>query len=842
MWTLWQDLRYSARLLLKHPGFSFTAIGVLMLGIGVNAGIFGIINGLMIRPLAGASAPGELVGVFSKDRTTERGYRAFSYPGFVDIRDAGGPFAHVAAHNAALAGVTENGSTRQAFVDIVSSDYFAALGVEPVYGRDFTADDERPGTSARSLIINYQRWARANFDRDILKQTVRINGQDFAIVGVAPKGFGGTTAIIGTEFFLPLGVHDAIESDFDSRDRFPLNDRRNHSLILVGRLKPGVTRDQADQQLKVIAAAHEQAYPVENKNQDLIVRPLGRLGISTNPQDDSQLWLPLTMLQGLAAAVLLTSCLNLANMMLAFGSARQKEIAIRLAVGGARTRIVRQLLVQGLLLSLAGGVLGLLFATWAANLLVTSMTTVLPISLALDLTPDRTVLVATLLFCTFATMGFGLWPALRLSRPDLLTSLKDQAGEVSGRLTRRITVRGALVTAQIALSLALLVLSGLFVRGAAAGASADPGFDLRPLVVSQLDPRLGGYDEVKSRESRRAVLAQLRSTPGIEAVSAATVLPFGDYTMGAAVQREGPRLKNEDREARAKIVHVLEYVVTSDYFRSLGLGMLRGREFNAAEEADEGGTPPVIIDKALADRLFANEDPIGQLLQFGADSGTADSKPMLIVGVAPTIRHDLFENKPEPHIYRPTGATGSTRMFVYARATAPQTADAMIDTVRAQLNRVDAGLPIMFVKSFRAQHEGSAQVWILRAAAKMFLALGLAAAFVAVIGLYGVRSYLVSRRTREFGVRMAVGASPVDVLRLVVRESIVTTAIGLAIGLGLGVLLGWGLSFLIYGVSPYDPITLGGATGALAISSIIASIIPARRAARVVPMTALRTD
>jgi predicted permease len=411
MSTLWQDLRYSARLLIKHPGFSITAIGVLMLGIGVNAGIFGIINGLMIRPLAGASAPGELVGIYSKDRTTERGYRAFSYPEFADVRDAGGPFLFVAAHNAALAGVTENGATRQSFVDIVSADYFSALGVQPVYGRAFTREEEHPGTPARSLIVSYRIWQRANFDRDILKQTVRINGEDYGIIGVAPNNFGGTTAIIGTEYFLPLGVHDAIESDFDSRDRFALSDRRNHSLILIGRLKPELTREQANEQLKIISAAHESAYPVENKNQDLIVRPLGRLGISTSPQDDTQLWVPLSLLQGLAAAVLLTSCLNLANMMLAFGAARQKEIAIRLAIGGARLRIVRQLLVQGLMLSLAGGAFGLIFASWAAQLLVTSMTTVLPISLALDLTPDRTVLTATLVFCTLATMAFGLWPA-----------------------------------------------------------------------------------------------------------------------------------------------------------------------------------------------------------------------------------------------------------------------------------------------------------------------------------------------------------------------------------------------------------------------------------------------
>ena len=698
MWTLWQDLRYSARLLGKHPGFTLTAVGVLTLGIGVNAGIFGIINGLMIRPLAGDDAPGEVVGVFSKDRTSERGYRAFSYPGFTDVRDAGGPFAHLAGHTVALAGVTEHNTTRQATVDIVTTGFFETLGVQPVYGRDFTMDEERPGTAARSVIVSYKVWERSGLDRDILKQTVRINGQDFAIVGVSPPHFTGTTAILGAEYYVPVGVHDAIASDLDANGRFPISDRRSRPLILVGRLEPGVTRDQANAQLKVIAAAHEQAYPDDNKNQDLVVGTLDRLDISTRPQDDTQIWIPMGILQGLAATVLLTSCMNLANMMLAFGAARQKEIAIRLAVGGTRSRIVRQLLVQGVMLSLAGGVLGLLTATWAAHVLVSSMATVFPVFLALDLTPDTTVLFATMMFCSLATVAFGLWPALRLSRPDVLSSLKD-------RLT-----------------------------------------------------------------------------------------------------------------------------------------MVRGREFTAAEEAAGGSTTPVIIDVTLAERLFANENPVGQSLQYGADSGTADSNPMVIVGLAPAVKHDLFKNRPEAHLYLPSGAADSSRMFVYARAAAPQTGDAIVRSVREQLRATDPNLPVTFVKSFRAQHEGSAQVWVLRAAAKMFLTLGLAGTFVAVIGLYGVRSYVVSRRTREFGVRMAIGASPADVLRLVVRESLATTAAGLAIGLGLAMLLGWGLRAAIYQISPLDPLTLGGATAILAISSLAASTIPARRAANVLPMTALRND
>ena len=842
MWTLWQDLRYSLRLLAKHPGFTLTAVGVLTLGIGVNAGIFGIINGLLIRPLAGADAPGEVVGIYSKDRTTERGYRAFSYAAFEDVRAAQGPFAHVAAHNVALGGVTEDGTTRQSMIDLVSANYFAAMGVRPVLGRDFTLAEERPGSTDRSVIISYKYWERRQFDRDVLSKTVRLNGQDYGIVGVAPERFTGTTAIIGTEFFVPLGAHDLFENDFASRDQFPLSDRRNHSLLLVARVRADLTLDQANDQLKIIAAAHEQAYPAENKNQDLVARPLSRLSISTSPQDDRELWAPFVLLQGLAAAVLLTSCLNLANMMMAFGATRQKEIAIRLAIGSARARIVRQLLVQGLLLAIGGGVMGMVAASWASRALVGTMSTVLPFAITFDVSVDYRVVLATFAFCSVATIGFGLLPALRLTRPDLLSSLKDQAGEVGGKIAGRVTVRGALVTAQLALSLALLVLSGLFVRGAAAGASADPGFAIEPLVIAEIDPRLGGYDIVKSQEVRRAVLERLRSAPGLASASAASLLPFGDYTITAAVQREGPRLRNEDPAARGKLVSAFEYVVGADYFATLGLKLLRGREFTAAEEVGIGGTPPVIIDAALATRLFPNEDPIGRLLQFGADAHGPDARAMEIVGVAPDVRHDLFARDPEEHIYLPSGGSQATRMFVYARAAAPQNGDAIVAGVRNELRAVDPDMPVSYVRSFRAQHESSAQVWILRSGAKMFLTLGLAAAFVAVVGLYGVRSYLVSRRTREFGVRMAIGANPADVMRLVLREAAATTSVGVAIGLVLGALLGWGMSAVIYQVSPFDPITLGGAAGLLAAASVVASVIPARRAAGVLPMTALRND
>jgi predicted permease len=842
MWTLWQDLRYSLRLLAKHPGFTLTAVGVLALGIGVNAGIFGIINGLLIRPLAGADAPGEVVGIFGKDRTTERGYRAFSYPGFEDVRDAKGPFAAVAAHNVALGGVTEHGATRQSMIDIVSTNYFATLGVRPMLGRDFTLNEERPGSTDRSVIISYKYWERLQFDPDVLSKTVRLNGQDYGIIGVAPERFSGTTAIIGTEFFVPLGVHDLFENDFASRDQLPISDRRNQSLLIVARLEPAITREQANEQLKIIAAAHEQAYPVENKNQDLLARPLSRLSISTAPQDDRQLWAPFVILQGLAASVLLISCLNLANMMLAFGATRQKEIAIRLAVGSSRSRIVRQLLVQGMALALAGGVAGLIAASWASTALVAGMSTVLPFAITFDVSTDYRVVLATFTFCALATIGSGLWPALRLTRPDLASSMKDQAGEISGHIAGRVTVRGALVTTQLALSLALLVLSGLFVRSAVAGTSANPGFAIEPLVVAEIDPRLGGYDVSQSQHARRAVLERLRSTPGIEVATAASVLPFGDYSVTADVQRAGPRLRQEDPAARGKLAYPQEYIIGADYFRALGLTMLRGREFTFAEELGASATSPVIIDAALADRLFPKEDPVGQILQFGADSHGPDAKPMEIIGVAPPLKHDLFTREPEPHIYLPAGGSQSTRMFVYARAAAPRHGDAIVEDVREQLRAVDADMPVSYVRSFRSQHESSAQIWLLRSGAKLFLTLGLAAAFVAVVGLYGVRSYLVSRRTREFGVRMAIGAAPADVMRLVLREAAWTTSVGLAIGLVLGALLGMLVSPVIYEVRSFDPLTLAGAAVLLTVASFIASVVPARRAASVLPMTALRND
>jgi hypothetical protein len=364
----------------------------------------------------------------------------------------------------------------------------------------------------------------------------------------------------------------------------------------------------------------------------------------------------MSVMQALAGAVLLIACLNLANMMLATGSARQKEIAIRLAVGGSRFDVVRQLLIQGMMLSLIGGVAGLIVASWLMQGLLASMTTVLPLPVIFDMTPDALGITATLVFCSLATIGFGLLPALRLSRTDVAPTLKDQAGEIGGRLGARMSVRGALVTAQLALSLALLILSGLFVRAATAGRDANPGFDLEPLVLAEIDPQLGGYDDVRSVELRRLALERLRSTPGVASAAVATIIPFGNVSVSIPMQREGQRLKLDEPGARDKLAWAQQYVIGTDYFKTLGIGMVRGREFTLAEETGKPAARPVIIDTTLAAKLFPNEDPVGGVLQYSLDDVEDHKEPLQIIGVAPAVRHDLADVAPEPHVYLPTGA------------------------------------------------------------------------------------------------------------------------------------------------------------------------------------------
>ena len=843
MLRLIQDVRFSLRVLTKNPGFTAVAVLVLALGIGANTAVFSLVNALLLKPLPGRSGS-EVVGIFSKDRTKPDTYRAFSYPDYEDVRARGDIFSDVMAHNFAMVGVNEGDNTRRAFAAVVSSNYFDTLGAPLATGRAFTPQEERPDSRIPVVVVGYEYWKKTNFDPDILSRSLKVNAQSFTIVGVTQEGFAGTMALVSPEAWFPLGMYEVLINDmFSDGPRLPVTDRNNDSLILVGRLKPGVSVESSGPMLASLSSQLEQAYPVENRNQTLIAHRLPRMSVSTAPSTDTPVAAMSALLMGMAGVVLLIACLNLANMMLARGAARRKEIAIRLALGGGRGRIIRQLLTEGLLLSLAGGVAGLLIAYWSIRLLIASLTPIMPMVLNFTPEPDIRVLGAALGFCVLSTLFFGLGPAWKLVKADALPELKDHAGDDSSRLGGRFSARNVMVVGQLALSLTLLVSGGLFIRAALKAATATPGFSMDRGVIVGVDPSLAGYDERHGRALYQTLLERLRSLPGVEGASMASIVPFGEFSQSRNVQKAGAPIEAGTPEAAVTLIDANYNIIAAGYFKALGLALVRGRDFTRDEEQSSGGLRVVIIDEPLAKQLFGAVDPLGQRLQFGKGK-REPVEAMEVVGVAPGLRHDLFDREPVPHVYIPFGQQYRANMNIHVRLAAggEEAESAMLGTIRKEVRSVDAQLPVVTLKSLRTHRDASLPVWAVNTGASLFTAFGMLALFLAVVGVYGVKAYVVSRRTREIGIRMALGASPQDVLRMVLREGIGLAAVGLGLGFVLALGAGRLLGSLLYDVSPHDPVIFVSAPLVLAAATLLACYLPARRATRVVPLTALRSE
>lgn len=849
MQNLIQDVRYSLRMFRKTPGFTAVAVLILALGIGANTAVFSIINALLLRPLVGEDA-GDLVGVHSQGRSQPDGYRPFSYPNYQDIRGDSQIFSRLMAHNFALVGITEGDTTRRAFAAVVSSNYFSTLGVALARGRAFTLEEETPASGTEVTIVSHEYWRKTAFDPVLVGKAIRVNARNVTIVGIAPEGFTGTMALVSPELWFPLGMYEVVINDvFTHGNRMRLDDRENHALILVGRLKPGLTAASAAPMLRTLGERMERAFPAENKDQRLTVHPLPRMSVSDSPQTDSELTIATILLMAVAGVVLLIACLNLANMMLARGAARRKEIAVRLALGGGRGRIVRQLLTEGLTLSLAGAAAGLLLAFWSTKLLIasfTSLTSLVPFVINFDLTPDVRVLAATMAFALCSTLFFGLGPAWTLARTDMLTDLKEQSGEHrGGRKGRRFVARNMLVVGQIALSLALLTAGGLFIRGAFKAATADPGFRLERGLLVGVDPSLAGYDETASRSLYRALLERVRALPGVEAASMASVVPFGEFSEGRHVQKAGAASTDRSgKEARDEFADAQYNIIGARYFESLGLGVLRGRDFTHQEEESAAGARVVIVDEPLARRLFPEQDPIGRQIQFQARERGERPVAMEIVGLVPGLRHDLFDHAPVPHVYVPFGQQYRANMNLHARITAAgrEAEAAMLGSVRREIRALDDRLPVVTLKTLTTHRDASLPLWLVRTGANMFTIFGLLALGLAVVGVYGVKAYVVSRRTREIGIRMALGAAPADVLWMILREGLVLTLAGLGVGLALATITARLLSSLLYEVSAFDPVIFTIAPLVLAAASLLACYLPARRATKVLPLSALRTE
>jgi len=623
-------------------------------------------------------------------------------------------------------------------------------------------------------------------------------------------------------------------------------------LFVVGRLRPGLTYDEADSQLAVVASRMAAAFPSINGDQTFTVGSLSRLSIGNSPEDDTELSIVAGLFMAMAGIVLLIACINLANMLLARGATRHKEFAVRVAIGAGRGRILRQLLAEGLMLAVLGGVAGLFIAYWASNLLAASMNelfvmSTMSIDIIIHAAPDYRVLSATAAFCALGTLLFGLGPAWKLSRPDVMASLKEQAGELQegGRRGKAFGRRNLLVVSQIALSLVLLIAAGLFVRGAVKAADVDPGFSLENGLIVEIDPSLAGYDEARSRDLYRRLHDRLARIPGVETTSVAATVPFGPGSNGRAVRRAedlpGQGTAGEDG---IEAVGATYNVVGTDYFATLGLKIKQGRVFSRSETENDGGPRVAIVDELLAERLWPDEDPLGRQIGFGRDPADRGTNDMEVVGVVPTIRDDLFASGPEPHVYVPHGQDFQAGMNIHIRTSPMDEAGvaAALQAVRGGIKSIDEQISVMNLNTLDNHIAGSPNLWLVKMGAKMFSLFGALALFLAVVGVYGVKAYTVAQRSREIGIRMALGASTGDTLWLILREGLILTSVGLVLGLVLAAGVARLLTSMLYEVSALDPVAFIVAPVILAAASLLATYLPARRAAGVDPIVALRHD
>ena len=536
MTSFLQDLRLGFRLLVRQRGFAAVAVLVLAFGIGANTAVFTLVDALVFKPRPGVP-DSELAGVYSRDRTKPDAYRSFSYPNYADLRDRG-LFASLTAHTFSLVGLTEGDQTRRIFVNIATANFFDTFGVRPVRGRTFTAAEEQPGADVPVTILSYNAWQRLGGGDNVIGRTLKLNGRDFTVVGVAPRGFGGSLVLVSPELWLPTGVYDTLANDFVRDDAGgTMKERRHHTLVLVARFKPGATMATVTPALQAAGAQLENAFPGDNKDQELSLAPLARLSVGSSPQTDGELGVLGVLLFSMSGLVLLVASFNLANMLLARGSARRKEFALRLALGGSRGRIVRQLLTESVALSLVGGALATFVAWWAMRLLATSLAPQLPVAIDLNTTPDLRILLTTVAFCLVSAVIFGLGPAWQHARTDALPELREQAGEGARRGRARLTARHVLVMGQLALSLVALTAAGLFVRAAVESAATDPGFTFERGIVANVDPTLAGRTREEAKQFYVRALARLRHLPGIESASFGSIMPFGEFTDSKGVQR-----------------------------------------------------------------------------------------------------------------------------------------------------------------------------------------------------------------------------------------------------------------------------------------------------------------
>ncbi len=821
-----QDFRFAARMLRKAPGSAAVAVLILTVGIGANAAVFSLINGLLLKPLNGGGV--EVFGLYSGERARGDRFRPFSYPEYVDIREQNTVFASLLAESVVRPGLTEGGLTRRITAGVVSSNFFSTLGVSMAAGRPFTRDEERPGSNSAVAVVPYSYWLQRGLRPDVVGQSITLNGHTFTIVGVAAEAFNGTLPVMSSDLWLPFGAASLVEMRGTiGPSSQVVNDRTVRTLLVAGALKSGITAASAEAQLTTLAAALERAYPEHNRDQRLIVAPRSRVNRGPTPRSDSGPAAAAVALMAISGLVLIVACLNLANILLARGSVRQPEIAIRLALGGSRARVVRQLVIEGLLLSAMGGAAALMMAWWASSNLLSSLSTVLPVQIFLSASPDVRVVAAIAVACVVSTIVFAVFPAWTLSKPDLVGMLKQTRTALAGS-RRLFSVPGVLVATQLALSLTLLVSAGMFLRAATSAATTEPGFPLSGGLLAEIDVGLIGSDERQGRAAYAGVLDAVRALPAVRAASVASLVPLGNTRIDHLVMR-------------GETTTEATYTVTgADYLSALTLPLVAGRDFLESEERDPAAEPVAIVDQALVQRLFPGESPLGQFIRVSMNDQVGE--PLRIVGVAGVVRDDILQ-PPDAHVYVPHGRNYTSVMTLHVR-TAPGLEAGMLERVRQAIHEVNPQLPIVSLKTLTEHRDSSASLWAVFLAAKMFGAFGAIALVLATVGVYGLRAYLVARRTREVGIRLALGATRGEIVAQLLRESARVNVAGLLAGavLAFGVVQVLRASGILSQVSATDPVVLTLAPLVLATTTAVASYIPARRAMRIDPALTLRSE
>ena len=812
--NLWHDLRYAVRILLKAPAFTLIAVLSLALGIGANAAIFSLVNAILLRPLA-VMEPERLISVFPTDKSGEA--QAFSYPNYVDFRDRNDVFTGLFVTRFAPMSLSRENANERIWGYLVSGNYFDVLGTSAAQGRTFLAEEDQMELSHPVAVLSHGCWQRRfGGDPALVGKDVTLNNHRFRVVGIMPEGFTGTEVAYTPELWVPVMMQEWIEPSNSWLDR-----RSTQNIFATGRLKPGVTLAQAEASLNNLARRLGEEYPDTNEGQSVTLTPPGLIHPMLRTPLISFTW----ALMALVGLVLLIACTNLANLLLARASERRKEVAIRLALGASRSRLVRQLLTESILLSVLGGAVGFLLAIWMIDLAVGFKPPV-DFPLSIDLGVDGRVLGFSLLASLITGIIFGIVPALQSTKPELVPALKDATAQAGSSRSR---LRSTLVVAQIALSLVLLIAAGLVVRALQQVQTMSPGFDSENGLIMSVDVGLQGYDETKGAQFYQQLVERVRSLPGVRSASLASSVPLSINYNSTDVYVEG-----QAPVRGANVPSAMTASVGTNYFETMRTPLIEGRGFGDGDGQDAPRV--IVVNETFARRFFPGANPsesaIGKRVRFGGEQFWQ------IVGVARDGKYFSIGEAPRMFVYSPLLQDYATSATLIVRTSSNP--ERMISTIRDEVRKLDPNLPVFGVKTL-TEHMG-VSLFPARVAATLLGGFGLLALTLAGIGIYGVMAYAVTQRTREIGIRVALGARPTDVLRLCMRHGVLLSVIGVLIGLVATFALTRLMASLLYGVSPTDAVTFISISLLLTAVALLASYLPARRATKVDPMIALRHE